>query len=165
MLKSSNPEKNQAAHKTCAAHHLSYLTNSRRETAELAVGHFLCHVQDQLAIPFFRLAQQAAKLVKKACIFTGTAPGDIIRRLPLGEIRQLRRLLAVIKELIKWALESAGKLLQRLNGRDSMTILDTGYVATKQTGALFDVTLGEFLFFAECAKAVTNNHADIVACR
>jgi hypothetical protein len=46
-----------------------------------------------------------------------------------------------------------------------MTILDARNVATKQAGTLFDVALGEFLFFAECAKAVTNNHEGIIACR
>jgi hypothetical protein len=43
-----------------------------------------------------------------------------------------------------------------------MTILYAGNVATKQAGTLFDVALGEFLFFAECAKAVTNNHEGII---
>ena len=133
--------------------------------AELAVGHFLGHIEYELAIPFLGLAQQAAKLVEKACIFTDAAPGDIIRRFALGEIRQLRRLLAVIKELIEWALESASELFQRFDGWDSVAILDTGNVATKQAGALFDVALGEFLFFAESAKTVANNHAGIIACR
>jgi len=76
-----------------------------------------------------------------------------IRRLPLGEIRQYGRLFAVVKELIEWALESACQLLQCLDGRNSVAIFDTGNVATKQAGTLFDVALGEFLFFAECAKA------------
>ncbi len=93
------------------------------------------------------------------------APGDVIRRLTLREIRQLRRFLTVIKELIEWALESASEFFQRFDGRNSMTILYAGNVATKQTRSLFDVALGEFLFFAECAKTVTNNHADIIPCR
>jgi hypothetical protein len=46
-----------------------------------------------------------------------------------------------------------------------MTILYAGNVAAKQAGTLFNVALGEFLFFAECAKAVTNNHAGIIPCR
>jgi hypothetical protein len=46
-----------------------------------------------------------------------------------------------------------------------MTIFDAGNVATKQAGSLFDVALGEFLFFAECAKTVTNNHEGIIPCR
>src|SRR5260370_28740110 len=99
--------------------------------AGLAVGHFLGHVENELAIPFFHFAQQAAKLVKKACIFSDATPGDVVRRFPFGEIRQLRRFLTVIKELIEWALESASQLFQRFDGRDSMTILNTGNVANK----------------------------------
>ncbi len=121
--------------------------NRRSPIAGLAVGHFLGHVQNELAIPFFHFAQQPAKLVEKACIFTDAPPRDVIGRLALGEIRQLRRFLTVIKELIEWAFESASQLFQRFNGRDSMTILYAGNVATKQAGTLFDVALGEFLFF------------------
>ncbi len=169
MLKSSTPAKKQAAQRVCAARpvrppNTNYHCN-KCEIAELAVGHLLGHVQDELAISFFHLAQQAAKLVEKACIFADAAPGDVIRRLPLGEIRQLRRFLTVIKELIEWALESASQLFQRLDGRDSMTIFDARNVATKEAGTFLDVALGEFLFFAQCAKTVTNNHGGIVACR
>src|SRR6267378_6244871 len=131
--------------------------NQQSPIVRLAVGHFLGHVEDELAIPIFDFAQQAAKLVEKACVFTDAAPRDVVRRLALGQIRQLRRFLTVIKELIEWALESASQLFQRFDGRDSMAVLDAGNVAAKQAGALFDVALGEFLFFAECAKAVTYN--------
>src|SRR5712692_6766086 len=126
--------------------------NRKSPIAQLAIRHFLGPIENEFAIPFFHLAQQAAKLVEKACIFTDTAPRDVIRRFPLGEIRQLRRFLTVIKELIEWAFESASQLFQRFDGRDSMTIFYAGNVATKKAGALFDVALGEFLFFAECAK-------------
>jgi hypothetical protein len=138
--------------------------NRRSAITELAVGHFLGHVQNELAIPFFHFAQQAAKLVEKACIFTDAAPGDVIRRFTLGKIRQLRRFLTVIKELIEWALESTSEFFQRFDGRNCMTILYAGNVTTKQPRSFFDVALGEFLFFAECAKAVTNNHAGIIPC-
>src|SRR6266566_3806083 len=141
------------------------INNPRSLIAELAVGHFLGHIENELAVTFFHFAQQAAKLVEKACIFTDAAPGDVVRRLALGEIRQLRRFLTVIKELIEWALESASEFFQRLDGRDSMTIFDARNVATKEAGTFLDVALGEFLFFAECAKTVTNNHGGIVACR
>src|SRR5882672_8687298 len=137
----------------------------RSAIAKLSTGHLLSHVENELAIPFFHFAQQATKLVEKACIFAHAAPGDVIRRLPLGEIRQYGRLFAVVKELIEWALESACQLLQCFDGRDSMAVLDTGNVATKQAGTLFDVALGELLFFAECAKAVANNHGGIIPCR
>src|SRR6267378_2965532 len=112
------------------------------DRAKLPTGHLLGHVEYQLAIPLFHFAQQATKLVEKACIFADAAPGDVIRRLPLGEIRQYGRLFAVIKELIEWALESACQLLQCFDGRDSMTILNTGNITTEQAGTLFDVALG-----------------------
>ncbi len=133
--------------------------------AGLAVGHFLGHVKNELPIAILYFAQQAAKLVEKACIFADATPGDVVRRFTLGKIRQLRRFLTVIKELIEWALESASQLFKRFDGRDSMTILYAGNITTKQAGAFLDVALGEFLFFAECAKAVTNNHEDIIPCR
>ena len=38
-----------------------------------------------------------------------------------------------------------------------MTILDARDIAPEKTRSLFDVTLGEFLVLAECAKAITNN--------
>src|SRR5436190_8779473 len=76
--------------------------NRRSPIAGLAVSHFLGHVENKFAVPFFHFAQQAAKLAKKACIFTDAAPGDVVRRLALGKIRQLRRFLTVIKELIEW---------------------------------------------------------------
>jgi len=106
---------------------------SEKNDAELAVSHFLRHVQNELAVPFFHFAQQAAEFVEKACIFTEAAPRDVIRRLPLGEIRQLRRLFAVIKELIEWALESTRKFFQCFDGRYCMAILYAGNVTTKQT--------------------------------
>src|SRR4029077_15212576 len=121
--------------------------------AGLAVGHFLGHVKNKLAIAIFDFAQQAAKLVEKACIFADAAPGDVVRRFTLGKIRQLRRFLTVIKELIEWALESTSEFFQRFDSRNSVAILNAGNVTTEQPRSLFDVALGEFLFFAECAKA------------
>jgi hypothetical protein len=41
-------------------------------------GHFLGHVQEQLAIPFLRLGEQTAKLAPIARVFAPTAPGDVV---------------------------------------------------------------------------------------
>jgi hypothetical protein len=70
----------------------------------------------------------------------------------------LRRLFAVVKELIEWDLESTSHLLQGFNRGNGMTILDARDITPEKTRSLFDVTLGEFLVLAECAKAITNNH-------
>jgi hypothetical protein len=45
-----------------------------------------------------------------------------------------------------------------------MAVLDSGNIAAKKTRTLFDIALGEFLFLTQCAEAITNNHADIIAC-
>src|SRR5271168_2535818 len=39
-------------------------SSSETLTAELAVSHFLRHIQNELAVPFFHLPKQAAKLVE-----------------------------------------------------------------------------------------------------
>ena len=44
-----------------------------------------------------------------------------------------------------------------------MTILDAGDITPKQASALFDVALGEFPFFAECAQTVAYNHSGIIS--
>ena len=128
LLKTRRPEKKETAQLVCAACPFESLViqsndNRRSPKAGLAVGHFLGHVEDEFPVPIFHLAQQAAKLVKKACIFADASPGNVIGRLALRKIWQLRRFLTVIKELIEWALESASQLFQRFDGRDSMTIL------------------------------------------
>lgn len=126
--------------------------------AVLPIGHFLRHIQEQLAIFLIRLAQQAAKLVEIARLFAGAAPGDVVRRPALGEVGQLGRLFAVVEELIKWAFESARQFFQRFNGWDSVAIFHAGNVTTQKSGTLLDIALGEFLFLAQSAKTVTNNH-------
>src|SRR5215470_8398754 len=97
----------------------------------LPIGHFLSHVEQQLAIFVVGLAEQAAKLVQVTSLLAGAAPGDVVGGLTLGQIRQLRWLFTVVEELIKRAFEGAGQLLQSLNGGNSVTIFDSGNVTTK----------------------------------
>ena len=99
--------------------------------AVLPMGHFLRHIQQQLAIFLIGLTQQAAKLVEVASLFAGTAPGDIVRRSALGEIGQLRGFLAVVEELIEWAFESTRQFFQRFNGRNSVAIFDAENITTQ----------------------------------
>jgi hypothetical protein len=128
------------------------------ERKPLPIGHLLCHVEQQLAIFIVGFAQQAAKLVEVTSLFARSSPSDIVRGLPLGKIWKLRGLFTVVEELIKWAFESTRQLFERLNGRNSVTIFNTGNIAAKQARTLLDITLGEFLFFAQSAKSVTDNH-------
>jgi hypothetical protein len=52
--------------------------------AKLALGHLLGHVENELAIGFLSLAQQAAKFAEITSVLTSAAPSDVIGRLPLG---------------------------------------------------------------------------------
>src|SRR5262249_55875484 len=106
---------------------LAKLTKSEN----LSACHFLGHIQNQFAICFVGLAQQAAKFVEKARILAGAAPSDVVTRLALREVRQLRRLFTVVEELIERHFKSASELLQGLNGWNSVAILDAGDVATE----------------------------------
>jgi hypothetical protein len=39
-----------------------------------------------------------------------------------------------------------------------VAILNAGNVTPEETSALLDITLGEFLFLAQSAKTIANNH-------
>jgi hypothetical protein len=82
LPKNSKPAEKEAAQWNCAASRLVPFggnNDSRGKWGgELPVGHFLGHVQDEFAITLFHFAQQAAKLVEKACFFPDAAPGDIV---------------------------------------------------------------------------------------
>src|SRR5262249_6432904 len=102
-----------------------------RAESVLPVRDFLGHVENQLAVLFVGLAQQAAKFVEVACLFAGAAPRNVVTRLALRQIRQLRRLFAVVKQLIEWDLECTRQLFQRFNGGDGVAIFDARDVATE----------------------------------
>src|SRR5262249_45617815 len=94
------------------------------ENENLSAGHLLGHIQNEFPIGIVGLAQQAAKFVKKTRIFAGAAPSDVVTRLALREVRQLRRFLAVVEELIERHFESASELLQRFDSRHGVAIFD-----------------------------------------
>src|SRR5215470_56772 len=96
----------------------------RAKSETLSAGHLLGHVQNEFTICFVGLAQQAAKFVKKTRILAGAAPSDVVTRLALREVRQLRRFFTVVEELIKRHLESTSEFLQRFNSRHGMAIFD-----------------------------------------
>jgi len=48
---------------------------------------------------------------------------------------------------------------------ERVDVFNAGDVAAKQAGTLFDVALGEFLFLAQFADAITNYHRGIISLR
>jgi hypothetical protein len=124
--------------------------------------HFLGYLKKKLTVSVVRLAQQSAKLVEVTRLFTNTAPCNVIRRFSLGEVRQFQRFLAFAKQLTERALKSSRNLLQRLDGGNGTAIFNAGNVAAKQTCAVLNVALREFLLLAHSADAVANNHGPLL---
>src|SRR5262249_56331931 len=112
----------------------------------LPVRDFLGHVENQFAILFIGLAQQAAKLVEVACLFAGAAPRNVVRRLALRQIRQLRRLFTVVEQLIERDLECARQLFQRFNGGGGGGLFFPRGLATQGNGRLFFIAPRRFFF-------------------
>src|ERR1700675_1873016 len=134
----------------------------RRRRAELSIRHFLEHLEKEVAAPFFRLAQEATKVVEITSLFTRASPTGVVRRVTLQVVREFWGLFALVEELIEWDLQRARQLFQCFNSRDSVAILYTGNITTKQARSLFDVALGELLFYAHFAEAVSNNHGELL---
>ena len=71
-------EKSRPWREGAALFDFQFFTRKMRRIAVLPMGHFLGHIQQQLAIFLIRLAQQAAKLIEIARLFAGAAPGDVV---------------------------------------------------------------------------------------
>jgi len=142
---------------------LSDLDRSIGNPLDLAGGHLLSHVQQKLAVAFFNATHKSAEFVQKTSLFPGAAPNDIVSALALREVGQNGRFFSVIEELIKRDVQSARHFLECFDGRDSMAIFHARNIATKQSGALFDVPLGKLFFLAQGAKPITDNHVGIVS--
>jgi|SRR5271165_1115267 len=129
----------------------------------LADGHFLSHVKQEPSVAIFNATHEPAKLVQKTSLFPGAAPNDIVGALALRKVGQDGRFFSVVEELIERDFQSARQFLERFDGRNSMAIFNAGDIATKQSGALFDVPLGKLFFFAQGAKPIADNHCGIVS--
>src|SRR5712692_5744403 len=89
-----------------------------------APRHLLRKVEEKLPVGLTHASEERSELLEKPSLFARTAPGDIVRGLPLREIWQFRRLFAIVEELVEGNFEGPGKLLQRFDGRDSMCVLN-----------------------------------------
>jgi len=130
---------------------------------DLASSHLLSHVKQETPVAFFNATHQPAKLAQKTSFFPGTAPNNIVRAFAFGKIGECGWFFSVIEKLIKRDFQSARHFLERFDGRYRMAIFHAGYIATKQSCALFDVPLGVLLGFAQGAEPITDNHAGIVS--
>ena len=132
-------------------------------SSPLAVRHLLGHVEQKPAVAFFNATQKPAETAQITRVFPRATPRDVIRALPLGKIGKLGRLFTVVKELVERHFHGPRQLLERLDRRNGMTVLDARDVAAKQAGALFDVALRKFLCFTQQTNSFADYHDIIVA--
>ena len=130
---------------------------------DLAGGHLLSHVKQESAVAFWNTTHKPAKLGQKTGLFPDAAPNDIVGAFALRKVGEHGGFFSVIEELIKRDFQSASQFLKRFNGRNGMAIFNARDIATKQSGALFDVPLGKLFFFAQSAKPIAHNHSSIVS--
>jgi hypothetical protein len=113
--------------------------NALKQT--LAACHLLRHVKEKTPVRLFDPRQKPAKTPQKTRFLTLAAPRDIVSRLPLRKVRQLRWFLSIIEKLIEGKFHSTRQFLQRLDRRNGVTVLNARNVATQETGAFLDVAL------------------------
>jgi hypothetical protein len=129
----------------------------------LASCHLLSHVKQETPVVVFDATHEPPKLAQKTSIFPDAAPDDIVSALALGEVGEDGWFFSVVEKLIEWDFQSARHFFERFDGRNGMAIFNAGDIATKQSCALFDVTLGKLFFLAHGAKPVADNHCGIVS--
>jgi len=128
----------------------------------LAVCHLLGHVKKKPSVRFFYLRQKPPESPEKPRILALAAPGNIVRRLPLGKARQFWRFFSIVEKLVERNFHRSSKFLQRLNCWDSVAVFDTRDITTQQTCALLDVALRKLFCFSKQAKPITDYHSVIV---
>jgi len=124
---------------------------------------FLSKRKQEFSIRLTCLAEALPQLMKVRRLFPRTAPNNVVRSLPLQQIRQLGRLIALIEELVQWHFQSPGHLLQGLDRGNSVTIFYTRYVTSQQPSSLLDVSLRELLFLPQLPQTITDNHVALIS--
>jgi hypothetical protein len=96
-------------------------------------------------------------------VLAGGAPGGFIGRLPHAEFARFGRLGAVVEEQADGDFESGGPFFQRVDGGDSVSVLDAGEISALQARAIFDLGLGRLLLPAKFAKPVADDYCKIIS--
>src|SRR6266478_7406556 len=130
----------------------------RAETLAVAACHFLDHVQEQLSVGGVHLRDLPSQLLKIAGLSTPKSPFWRPITIRTDCNWGFGRFVAIVHEVIERKFQRSGHFIQRFDGRNGMTVLDTRDVAAEQAGTLFDVALGELLFLTKFAESFADNH-------
>jgi hypothetical protein len=121
------------------------------------------HLQNEPAVWLVESAEVAAELLEIVGVLAGGAPGGFVGRLPHAEFARFGRFGAVVEEQVDGDFESGGPFFQRVDGRDGVSVLDAGKISALQARAIFDLGLGQLLLLTQFAKAVADDHCEIIS--
>src|ERR1041385_3934280 len=91
-----------------------------------ADGHLLGHVKQQAPVILVNPAKQPAEIEEVAGFLAPGTEGDLVRSLALRQVRELRGLFTVVKQLIQRDFQGAGELFQRFHRWNGMAVLNAG---------------------------------------
>jgi hypothetical protein len=127
----------------------------------LSSRHLLRHKQQDAMVFRIRLTEEPAKLLQHPCVLTrGSEQFGI--GFSIRQARRLRRLFAIIKELVHRDFKCAGKFLKRFNSRNCMPGFHTRNIAAKQSRSFLNLTLRKLLFLTQCTQSITYNHCAVL---
>jgi len=109
--------------------------------AGLAPGELLGHEEQEFAVLVVNLAQEAPEARQRARILARTAPHDVVGGAAPRQLRQHRRFLAIVEQLVERHLKGARDFLDRVQRGHRVPVLDARDIAPQQAGALFDIPL------------------------
>ena len=118
----------------------------RTRSACCVIGgaHAVGRCEKRVPVALCHAGQRPAKLPKYLCVLASAAPEVLAGSGPCQSGHLWRRA-PVVEKLISRYLQRAGKLLQRLQRRDSVAVLNARCVAMEQTSPVLDVALAEIL--------------------
>jgi hypothetical protein len=98
-----------------------------------------------------------SKLARVRNHSSAAAPHCFVRL--AGQFQFRWRLLALIKQPVKWNFECPCIFLQRLNAWNRVAVLDAGCIRANEPRPFLNVALTEILGFAEFSESLTYHHA------
>lgn len=110
------------------------------------------------ALFLVHLGEVALQLAELGGFLLGVPPKALV--IFANELARLGRLVTLVHDFVQRHVESARPLLERFDGRNGVTVLDAGDVATQKARSFFDVALAEVFFFAKSSESLTDLHSE-----
>ena len=109
------------------------------------------------ALLLIHLGEVPLELTELGGFLLGVPPQSLV--VIADKLARLGRLVALIHNLVKRHVESTRPLLESLDGRNGVAVLDAGDVAAEKAGGFLDVALTKVFSFAESSESLADLHS------